>query len=777
MPTPLRLLLIEDSEDDALLMLRELRRGGFAPESLRAQTESEVRQAIKRPWDLVVSDYNLRGFTGLEALPIIHEADPHLPVIIVSGTRGEEFVVEAMRAGARDFVTKDSLYRLSPAVRRELAEGEARREKRRLKAALEEQQKLFAAIVTHAPVGIVVLAGDDLRVRWANDFYRSFLEEPFRSRELSGVHLNEFLPRAEESGVTEIFRRVARTGEPYSTPEYEHAGFLRGTTWWRWSIFPLPASGPVPDLMLIASEISEQIRARREAEEERRRSRESEERLQAILDNSASAVYLKDTEGRYLLVNRVFTRIFGRPAEWFPGRTDAELFATCELAEAVRQNDSRVLESGMAMSFEETVLQDDGPHTFYATKFPLRNEEGKIFAVGGIATDITPLKKAEEKRERILAELDATIASIADGLIIYGVRGEILRLNPAAERMFNYTPEMRRQTPEKRTMWRTAETSDGDHLPAEEIPVVRALKGETVLGALLVMHPPSGGTVHVSVSAAPIRTADGRLLGAVATFSDITPLREIQKSQEMYTHTISHDLRTPLTVIQGHAQLLEEALKGKGGAGELFHTGAILQASVRMQVMIEDLVEAARLEGGELKLAKEPVDLEVFLSEFLRRSSTALDPQRLRLDISPKGPEIFADPMRLERVMNNLLTNALKYSPPHSPVFVRTRPEKDEMIVEVEDRGMGIVPEDLPHIFERFYLTRTGRKGGGVGLGLYIARMVVEAHGGTIRVESEPGKGTTFTLTLPLARGAKGKQENLKGADPWSRSSKPPGFR
>lgn len=230
--------------------------------------------------------------------------------------------------------------------------------------------------------------------------------------------------------------------------------------------------------------------------------------------------------------------------------------------------------------------------------------------------------------------------------------------------------------------------------------------------------------------------------------------QHIEQEREILTHTISHDLRAPLTIVQGHGQLLEGMLGEEEIDREMARHGveAILRGARRMNVMIQDLVDVARLEGGKLELNLRPVSLADFTADLLTRAQQGvIDRARIHTDISPDLPPVLADPDRLERILLNLLTNAQKYSPADAPVDVRARQEGQAVLIAVRDQGQGIDPEDLPHIFERFYRPRRGRKAEGVGLGLYITRMLVEAHGGRIQVESTPDQGSTFSFTLPLA--------------------------
>jgi len=355
--------------------------------------------------------------------------------------------------------------------------------------------------------------------------------------------------------------------------------------------------------------------------------------------------------------------------------------------------------------------------------------------------------------ERRAAELDATIASIADGLVIYDTEGRIMRMNAAAEQLLGYPAAGPRRKIAEQLEALRCELPTGQRLGLEESPPVRALHGETVRGAVVILHHPDGRTVWVSSSAAPVRTADGELLGAVMTFTDITPLHELQEQREDLLRAVSHDLRNPLTVIRTRAELLLRLQASAGASPEEKESAEAILASARhMNAMIQELVDATRLEAGQVHLELQPVDLATFLNGLVARLSGALDTRRIRVSAPPGLPPALADPDQLERIVTNLLSNALKYSPAGSEVTVTLSARDGQLVTAVADRGPGIAPEDLPHLFERYYRTAAVReRHEGLGLGLYITRKLVEAHGGRIWVESEPGKGSTFYFSLPRA--------------------------
>jgi signal transduction histidine kinase len=205
----------------------------------------------------------------------------------------------------------------------------------------------------------------------------------------------------------------------------------------------------------------------------------------------------------------------------------------------------------------------------------------------------------------------------------------------------------------------------------------------------------------------------------------------------------------------GQAQVLERKLERAGLVREQQSARSIYSSARRMNAMIQDLVDAARMESGQLALDLQPVDLPSFLLDLQTRLAPALDVGRVRVEPAPGLPPVCADPERLERILTNLLSNALKYSEAGREVTVTLTRRDDLVITTVTDRGKGISPDELPHLFQRYFRTGAARQQReGLGLGLYVSRMLVDAHGGQIWVESELGKGSSFSFSLPVAGAA-----------------------
>jgi len=381
---------------------------------------------------------------------------------------------------------------------------------------------------------------------------------------------------------------------------------------------------------------------------------------------------------------------------------------------------------------------------------PILGRDGVLQGIVSTYTDITPIVMLRQEVEAKAAEVEATFAALADAIVIYTPDGEVRYHNQRARELLdNILSEDEKPRPPQ-WMAAFARRPDGAPISPEDSPAARAARGEVVTGEMLVFHCPDGEEIWVSATAAPICMHGGMLMGVAGTYTDITALHRLQEQQKMLLQTVSHDLRAPLAVIKGHAQVVEAMLSERQLDGELKESvAAIIRGASRMDVMIQDLVEVSRWEGGHLTLRREAVAVPSFLQELLRRNSPAIETARVTVEVPADLPPVWADYARLERILVNLLSNALKYSDPGTPVSVRVRHAENEVVFAVTDQGRGIPPEALPHLFERFFRAETTRATEGVGLGLYITRALVEAHGGRVWVESVVGVGSTFYVALP----------------------------
>jgi signal transduction histidine kinase len=283
--------------------------------------------------------------------------------------------------------------------------------------------------------------------------------------------------------------------------------------------------------------------------------------------------------------------------------------------------------------------------------------------------------------------------------------------------------------------------------------VARALSGEQVRGLHLCFAAEGARPVWMLASAAPIRDGTGAVTGAVLSFSDESQARELAEARDDLVRMVSHDLRTPLSAIYGQAHLIRRG--GEPPERTPQRAGAIERSCERMSGMIQDLVEVTLLEAGQLPVARAVVDVAVLVPDMLDGLRGGLDVDRVQLDLeAPCWANV--DPGGLERIVVNLVTNALKYS--SDEVRLALRREGEAVVLQVADRGVGVSPEDRARVFERYFRAIGNRRPEGLGLGLYITRLLVEAQGGHIELDSELGKGSTFRVVLASAAAGPGEE-------------------
>jgi PAS domain S-box-containing protein len=261
-----------------------------------------------------------------------------------------------------------------------------------------------------------------------------------------------------------------------------------------------------------------------------------------------------------------------------------------------------------------------------------------------------------------------------------------------------------------------------------------------------------GRRIDISVGLAPHPDLLGHLGGISAIIRDIGERRKIERLQQEFLAMATHELRNPLTSIRANAQIMQRRAAYSERAAD-----AILSQSIRLGRLVDDLLLASQIEADRLDLRLEETDLVAEVR--MLAESLALERATVETEDGSESMIVLADRERLGQVIANLVTNAVKYSPEDSEIAVRVSRGQDTVSIAVADRGVGIPPEAIPRLFDRFYrVAATQLRTPGIGLGLYITRRIVEAHGGRITVESEPGQGSTFTVTLPTRAAARQQQ-------------------
>ncbi|MDQ3253453.1 MAG: ATP-binding protein [Acidobacteriota bacterium] len=341
---------------------------------------------------------------------------------------------------------------------------------------------------------------------------------------------------------------------------------------------------------------------------------------------------------------------------------------------------------------------------------------------------------------------EAAIDSLYDPVIVTDEKGCVTKLNNAAEELFG--------TENDNTGKHIAEIARDTPLASAVEEAVRSQRAVAGEGAASVLpFAVNGNQRAFRLRTTPMRDGEGRLHGAVTLLEDITHLREIDRVKSEFIATASHELRTPLTSVQMGVHLLLE-----GAVGELTDQQAeVLQACredcVRLERLMRDLLDLSKLEAGESHLQLVTLRASELITTAVERLRPQTEAKDLLLQItaSPDLPSVLADRTQIERVITNLVTNAMRHTQSGGKISISATPREGEVAVAVADTGSGIPSEHLPRIFDKF-MQVPGAPSGGAGLGLAISKEIIEAHGGQISVDSEVNRGTTFTFTLPAVR-------------------------
>ena len=361
------------------------------------------------------------------------------------------------------------------------------------------------------------------------------------------------------------------------------------------------------------------------------------------------------------------------------------------------------------------------------------------------------LKKFEQMNiDRIISEKrtsEGIVESISDGLLVTDAQMRVIHMNKAAADLFGHPDET-----------------------VVDVPVTSVIRDERIVSLIRSASSTHGtpgeqstnilqfdrGDKHLYVrpKLTKISTTEGDLYGVVTLLQDVTQFKELDRMKSDFIATLSHEFRTPLTSINMSVDILNQGILGPLNERQKDLINSTKEDCYRLTKLARELLQLSKLESGRLQLNDEELDVHALLEFSLHPLQLQFHEKNVLLvaEVAPDTPRLIADEQQISWVITNLVTNALKYTEPGGTVTVRAKPREDSLLFEVEDTGLGIAKEHLEDIFARFVQVKraAGATPGSVGLGLAIAKEIVEAYGGRIWAESEPGKGSTFSFVLPL---------------------------
>lgn len=803
----LRLLIAEDCEDDGFLMCRYLEEDGFHVDARQVADAASFSAALAESWDLILCDYRMGDFDGLEALALYKQAGLDLPFIIVSEHVGEETAIALMREGVHDFVHKAHLGKLAAVVSRELKAAHERFQRRESEKALLQANQQLERMVDERTSELVRLnealmidiaerkqtekALKESQVRllevqriagmghwqwdipedtiYSSDQTLEILGLPPESANYSYEFFLDMLPPEERPVVEQaVAQRFAGAPGHCEYRIIRPDGEMRYVESQAEVVFdetgqPLRMAGSLMD-------VTERKQAELAVEAAAQFNR-------AVLDALTKQIGILDEQGKVIATNKAW-REFGKDSEKQRPRLGDDYFEACQMVDPeIRKS---ILFAIRAM------LKDEKEHFSLEYSWEIENEmlwfrlNGTKFQVDGKTrivlahTDITEQKRSWEKFELLSSQYEALLNNIPDFTWMKDLEGRYIAINEPA---MNTLGAASREDVLGRT--------DADFWPEA---VARKIQGDDRFvartGKRIVVEEyldmPGGQNVWLEVVKSPIFNSEGQVIGTAGIGRDITnrkeaealilrshedlekkvaertaelqaanqTLKETESLRRTFVSSLTHDLRTPLIAQRRLIDLLQDLYSQNPKSA--FLCQGLVENNENLLDMVAKLLETYQYEEGKMILAPEPVQLKTLVHDCMVSLHQMAVAKDIRLiNRVPEAFPMLVDASLLKRVFTNLIGNAIENITEGCSIEMTARTAGETAIIEVRDDGPGIDPEALSNLFDRYFTRSRTRQRIGAGLGLFICKAIVELHGGDISVASQPGEGAVFTIRIP----------------------------
>ncbi len=740
---PLKILFNEDVKTDAELIWKELKKNNIVFKELLVDNKKDFIAGLKTfTPDLIISDYSLPQFTGMQALIIRNEMSPLTPFILVTGSNNETVAVGCMRAGADDYILKDNLSRLGPSVNNAINRVNVIREKNIAEEALRESEERYRLIIEKSPNTIAI--HQDGKLVFMNPSGAKLIGAK-ASEELIGRSILDVVHPDSRRNVIDRMQKVA---EGIEAPLFEEKFIKLDGTVIDVEVIGIPISfGGHMASQVIVRDITERKIVEKAL-------KDSEEKYRSIFENVLDLYYESGLDGTIFAISPSI-EILSRgqyKREELIGKSMIDFYSNPE----ERKLFLEVLKAkGSVTDFEIMIKNRDGSLIPCSVSSKISfNAEGIPVKIIGSMRDISERKQAEDKLKQSSAFNESLLKTIPFGMDIVDEEGNVLFQSENIKRLFGVEGIGKK-------CW---DLYRDDKKQCDDCPLKKGFNaGET---ESYESHGVLGNRIFEIIHTGMLYHGKKAML---EIFQDITERKENEeeliKAKEKaedsdrlktaFLHNISHEIRTPMNAIVGFATLL-----GEPDVDDLTRQSyieMIMQGSHHLLSIISDIMEISNIEANLARIAKNEINLNTALKSLYTQFLPKANEKKIRFlcknGLSDSDSLIITDSTKINQILSNLLSNAFKFTDKGS-VEIEYNKDGPFLKFSVTDTGIGIPPEFHKRIFDRFFQVESSftRLYEGTGLGLAISSAYVELLGGKMWLSSEPGKGATFYFTLPYQK-------------------------
>ena len=750
----LKILFVEDVLNDAEMIWREIEKNRIFFSKVLVDKKDKFLEYLKdfEP-DLIISDYRLPQFDGMTALRLRNELAPLIPFILVTGSVNEEVAVECMKTGADDYILKDNLSRLGPAIINSIKKSHLLREKTEAEEELQKSEMRLQKAQSIAHIGNweldlsrKIMWGSDeaLRIYGLNNENHEIPYEILKKSPLPEYRaiLDEALDRLlKYNEAYDIEFKIRRENDSDIRSVYSKAELL------------IEPDGEQVKVIGVLQDITD----RKKSDEALK---ESEEKFQSIMENSADAIFITDLDGRYVYTNKAVSEMLGFTSKEMLSKTILNLSPPDKKDDYLDVFKS-IISEGKGFT-EIELLKKDGNFISVDLNAVLL-PDGRVYAS---CRDITDRKRTEEELNQERRMLRTLIDNLPDPIYVQDKECRKVIANKADVENIG-------KKKESEVLGKT----DIELFPSpigkrgydDDKKVINS--GKPIFNLEEEFISASGVKRWLQTTKIPLWDKDGNVNGLVGIGHDITERKQIieelirakEKAEESdklktaFLHNISHEIRTPMNAIVGFSALLGEPEIDNVTRKSYIET--IMQSSNHLLSIITDIVDISNIEANLIKTYKNEVSVNAIIrslcNQFIPKSVEKKINIICETGLSDSDALVLTDKTKLTQILSNLLSNALKFTD-KGQIKIWYSLKENYLEFGVSDTGIGISPEHHARIFDRFYQVQNAmeRLYEGTGLGLAISKAYIEHLGGKIWLTSEPGKGTSFYFRIPYEKQA-----------------------